>query len=452
MDDTTFDILKTFYKGRRDPSSVYDYSAEGDLIEMDKAHKTTVRTILTLNEYRAVTLDEKTQMEDSRREAIAIATKEYDDAKKRLRDEVMNPARSDTNYLKLMREVRAADDALFRVRYPMRYIEKVDHIPWRNVLFDEVEQDDRIIPYPLRVLEVSPFNLQDVYVRIGKEAQKPLLTLKEIKKAQKTNATKADTNRPVILVSSAEDENYGFLSLDWKVDIKLDRYAKSNNPIVYHSARQALAVELAKRNLDQAHVDEFMAIESPEGIRYTQEDVPQFVPRINWEKDITELLYEIQVAKFFKYPALGSLLLDTGDARIGVVEPSDPELGIGIAIENPHAKNPIYWTGKNIIGDSLIYARTVLENLKKTTGSASIMPRSIKKKKAASVPSQPVQADVAAQPSTSVISTTVVNPVIESMPVVNVQPSAPRSIRRQPKVSIKPADAATSVSAIASSE
>lgn len=49
MDDTTFDILKTFYKGRRDPSSVYDYSAEGDLIEMDKAHKTTVRTILTLN-------------------------------------------------------------------------------------------------------------------------------------------------------------------------------------------------------------------------------------------------------------------------------------------------------------------------------------------------------------------------------------------------------------------
>jgi predicted NAD-dependent protein-ADP-ribosyltransferase YbiA (DUF1768 family) len=442
MDDTTFDILKTFYKGRRDPTTVYDYSAEGDLIEMDKAHKSTVRTILTLNEYRPVTLEEKAQMENARREAIAIATKEYDDAKKRLREEVTKPNRSDTMYLTLMREVRAADDALFRVRFPMRYIEKISSIPWRDLLFDEVENDARVIPYPLRALEVSPFPIQEMYVRIGKEAQKPLLTVKEIKKAQKQNAVKMDGDRPVILVSSAEDDKYGFLSLDWKVDITLDRYAKTANPIVYHSARQALAVELARRSGDQAHADEWMTIDSPEGIRYTLEDVPEEkgATRAQWDADAKNLLEEIQVAKFLNYPALGSLLLETGNARIGVVEPSDPSWGIGLAMDNPQAKNPIYWTGSNIIGDSLVYARLVLMNMKEKLGTASLAaPKSIKRKKAA------VPTETASQPSTSSASqpitpppqaaatSVIAPPVLNAAPVGNVQPAAPRVMRRPPK-------------------
>lgn len=425
MDDSVVaDLLKTFYKGRSKPGSVYDYSPQGDLVEMDKSHKTILRTILQLNEYRPITVEEREEMEQKRNEAIAVATKQYDDAKKRLREEVMKPDRSDTEYLKLMREVRMADDILFRTRFPTYYVSKHEGEKWKRILFDEMENDTRVIPYPLRMLQTSPFLLKDMYVRVGKQAEKPLMTVKEIKKAQKASAV---VDQPVILFSSADDE-HGFLSLDWKVNLTL-------RGTTYHSARQALAVELAKTYGDQAHVDAFMEMESPEGIRYTLEDAPQGIDRSKWTTDLIRLLYEIHTEKFSNYPALGAQLLETQQAILGASEPGDMLMGIGISHDNPLAKKVSNWTGQNMIGKSIMDIREMLQKQQLAMKQKSEAPRTMKRVK----PSE------ATAPSMSTISSLSTAAVSETVPVaststvslpVSNQPQQPRTMRRIPKAAI----------------
>lgn len=431
MDDSVVaDLLKTFYKGRSKEGSVYDYSPTGDLVEMDKSHKTILRTILQLNEYRPITDEERDEMEQKRNEAIAMATKQYDDAKKRLREEVMKPDRSDTEYLRLMREIRMADDVLFRTRFPTYYVEKVENEKWRRILFDEMEKDTRVIPYHLCVLQTSPFLLKDMYVRVGKQAEKPLMTLKEIKKAQKASAI---DEQPVILFSSPEDDVYGFLSLDWKVDITL-------RGTTYHSARQALAVELARLYGDEAHVAEFMEMESPEGIRYTLEDVPEEkgIDRSRWTTDVIRLLYEIHTEKFSNYPALGAQLLETKQAVLGASEPGDILLGTGLSHDNPLAKRKSNWTGQNMIGKSIMDIREMIqkqqEELKKSEGK-----RTMKRVK-------PASTQVLTESSTTTstaqlpVDTTASAVSIASEPIIPIpvssQPAIPRTIRRIPKAAI----------------
>jgi ribA/ribD-fused uncharacterized protein len=465
MDDTSRDILKTFYKGRSKTDSTFDYSAEGDLVEMDKKHVSVVRTLLTLNEYRPITIEEKNEMEEKRNEAIALATKNYDDAKKRLRQSVMKPDRSDSEYLSIMREVREADDQLFRTRFPMRYISKVEGVKWKHVLFDEMENDARTIPYPLRQLETSPFLITDMYVRIGKEAQKPLMTVKEIKKLQKAERDGKDSmeGRPILFFSSSDSDAHGFLSLDWRVDITL-------RGTTYHSARQALSVELAKLFNDQAHVGSFMETESPEGIRYALEDVPGGADanRIKWTTESIRLLYEIHTEKFTNYPALSAQLLETQNAVLASTEPNDSLLGIGLSEENPIAKNPKQWTGQNLLGRSLMDIRDLIQKQQEATTQKTRSMKRVKKPAVSAVQesSSTATAPMAATASASVImepttmaATPAVSTQVPVMPVmnvassssstsiapptVNVQPSFPRSMRRKPKT--EPSASTTSI-------
>lgn len=466
MDDTTKDILKTFYKGRSKPDSVYDYSAEGDLVEMDKRHVSIVRTLLALNEYRPITMEEHHEMEETRKEAIAIATQQYDDAKKRLRQAVMKPERSDSEYLALMREIRELDDALFRTRFPMRYINKLEGVKWKQVLFDEMEKDTRTIPYPLRVLETSPFLLTDMYVRIGKQAQKPLMTVKEIKKSQKAEKVAAEAGRPLLFFTSdAEEDEHGFLTLDWRVNLSI-------NGVNYHSARQALAVELARLFDDEKHYNEFMEMDSPEGIRYTLEDVPGDMEthRAKWLSEIIKLLYAINTEKFSKYPALAAQLLETQNAILAAYEPDDLYLGIGLSPENPLAQNQKQWTGQNLLGKALMDIRDLIRTQEEAVRQKMEKPRTMVRKKkptqetslaaSSATSSSAAASSVATIPSMAISSTapsttssipaismsvpSVTSPPSTNMPsssaatslpsTVNVQPSMPRVMRRKPKI------------------
>lgn len=443
MDDSVVtDLLKTFYKARSKADSVYDYSPEGDLVEMDKSHKTVLRTVLQLNEYRPITDEEREEMEQTRNEAIALATQQYNDAKKRLKEASVKPDRSDTEYLRLMREVRMADDVLFHTRFPVHYIEKVKQEKWKRILFDEMENDTRVIPYHLCVLQTSPFLLKDMYVRVGKQAEKPLMTVKEIKKAQKASA--AD-DLPVILFSSTDDDAYGFLSLDWKVDISL-------RGATYHSARQALSVELAKLYGDNAHVQEFMEMESPEGIRYTLDDVPEEkgIDRSRWTTDVIRLLYEIHTEKFSNYPALALQLIETGNAHLGASEPGDALLGIGLAIDNPLAKRKLSWTGQNMIGKSIMDIREMIQKQQEALKKKEPAARTMKRVKPASVQSitePPVVTTsttaAVSTPSTSAVSASSSSTAAE--PLSNIQPSQPRVMRRIPKKAISSAPTSSDI-------
>jgi ribA/ribD-fused uncharacterized protein len=358
MDKETLALLKLFYKDRtkHGADSRYEYDSEGNMIEMDKSKTSTIRTLLTLNEYRSPTLDEIHEMEEKRKEAMAIAVKEYDDAVIRLNEEASSLTRSDKEYMKLNREVAIADERLQQIRYPTRYISSESGVKVEQLRFN---QEKRVFPYDIHVLQSRPFSLQEMYVRVGKEAEKPLLTLKEIKKAQKMQNM---ADRPVILFGGANDENYGFLSLEWPVALTM-------NGTTYHSAKQAIAVEMAKRLKDQAHVDEFMAIDQPEQIRYSMKDVLGEHPDLitEWARNIIQVLYDVITLKFTQYPALSLRLLETQDAILGAVIENDPSLGIGMSIDDPNAKNSLNWKGQNLVGKALMDIRGIIKQKREET-------------------------------------------------------------------------------------
>lgn len=420
MDAKTVSLLKLFYKDRAKSGkkSVYEYNPDGDMVEMDKSKTTVVRTVLALNEYRSLTEDEQKEMEEARHEAIAIAVKEYDDAVMRLNQEASSSTRSDKEYMKLNREVAIADERLQQVRFPMRYVLTNDFLTQHDLLFNH---DKRVLPYKVHLMQTRPFPLQDMYVRIGKEAEKPLLTIQEIKKAQKTQNL---LNRPVILFSSQENDPYRFLSLAWSVSIEF-------NGTTYHSAIQAIAVEMAKRLNDSARMAEFMAIEDPNQIHYTIKDVSVDRPDLitEWAKHIVQLVYEINTLKFTKYPALALRLMETNDAILGAIEPNDVLLGIGMSMDDPNAKNTLNWKGQNILGKALMDIR----NIVRATSASSTA--------AASNPTESATASIA-EPS-------VVSSAVEAAPMPSLSRGS-RVIRRAKKEANTSTVASIPMEAIAS--
>lgn len=428
MNNETVALLKLFYRDRskHGPKSLYEYDSEGNMIEMDKSKSSTVRTVLTLNEYRSPTLDELHEMEQARKEAIAVAIKEYDDAIIRLNQEVSSLSRSDKEYMKLNREVAIADERLQQIRYPMRYITSESGVKIEQLRFN---QEKRVFPYDIHILQSRPFPLQDMYVRVGKQAEKPLLTVKEIKKAQKMQSI---LDRPVILFSGAEEEAYGFLSLAWPVSLTI-------NGTTYHSATQAIAVEMAKRLKDQAHATEFMAMDQPEQIRYTMKDVLGDHPDLitEWAKNMIQVLYDVITLKFTQYPALALRLLETQDAVLGAVVENDPYLGIGMSMDDPNAKNTLNWKGQNLLGKALMDVRGII---KKQREEQVLMENESKEPLLSSSTTSSSPTDLSAAPATSSIAST------SSMPRKGV-----RVIRRQKPDTVETSKSSQPASSFSSS-
>jgi ribA/ribD-fused uncharacterized protein len=201
-------------------------------------------------------------------------------------------------------------------------------------------------------METSPFKLQDLYVRIGAPATKPLISVAQAKK---------EVN--VILFGSASDLDYGMFSLNWEVEIELTSSIDGKSTM-YHSATQAILAEMAKSFQDQTSVDRIMSAMTPESIQYSVENVPgdRDANEVRWKSQYEKLLYDVNLSKFSQYPALATHLLQTGTARLGAYEPKDNQIGIGLSLDDSRSKNPAFWTGQNLFGVTLMKIRDYLRS------------------------------------------------------------------------------------------
>jgi hypothetical protein len=107
-----------------------------------------------------------------------------------------------------------------------------------------------------------------------------------------------------------------------------------------------------------------MIAETPDSINYKVSDVPgdAEINETKWNSLIKQLLYDINIIKFKQYPELALRLLETKNATLGAYEPNDNLIGIGISLDNIQSKNPINWTGQNLLGKALMDIR---ENIRK---------------------------------------------------------------------------------------
>lgn len=345
------EALKEFYakrskellakKGKGGIGVYHIYDNEGNLITKDK--EGTIQQTITLPSYRPLSLEEVAIMEKERQDRIAAATKAYDDAFEALHNESQRKDRSLQRVLALNRQMEEADHHLQHARYPVRDVLDEAGVEIRRIDFNQ-PAETRKLPYPLACQRVNPFPLQEMYVREGK----PLAP-----EAPGAPVASMASTKPVLFIQEAETNENGFMALDWPVQIRL-------RSVTYHSAKQALAAELAKTFGDDVGFRRAMDAESPAEVSYTMEQATEEKKEITpdtWAANTKRFLYEIQQAKFDQYPELRGRLLATGDALLAVYQPGDELLGIGIPTDDVHAKNPIYWKGQNLLGSVLMEIR-----------------------------------------------------------------------------------------------
>ena len=67
-------------------------------------------------------------------------------------------------------------------------------------------------------------------------------------------------------------------------------------------------------------------------------------------------------AKFTQIPAMKHHLLSTGNKRLAGASPLDPVWGIGVRADDPRAKGPRQWRGKNLLGEALSAVREAIRD------------------------------------------------------------------------------------------
>ena len=338
--------LHQFYKSKKEKPRLFGYDEEGNLIQKNKAG-TVIQTI-SLPLYRPPTYEEYDVMEKERAEAIAEASKEFNEARKRLRELYLLPAkdRSKSEIIVQNRAVEQADRKLQSVRFPLQYVEKLKEGKLPIGSYDLTQPNNKNNnPSSVVFLQTRPYTLQSQYVREGQAAPKPLKSLAEIQAS-------AARNVPVILFWKPSTNDNGFLSLDWRVDLPWKGQ-------VYQSAKQAVYAELAKAFQDQVSLEKIMSAESADDIQYSVADVPGEVETntVKWNATMKRLVTDINLLKFTQYPELALRLLQTQEAKLGAYLPDDTLLGIGISIDSVQSQNPVNWTGQNLLGEALMDIR-----------------------------------------------------------------------------------------------
>ena len=341
--------LRGFYKAKAKAKDVrgdiYGYDTDGNLVE--KAKGTVVKTI-ALPIYRPPTMEEIDIMEKERQEAIALANRVVDEARTALYAMSHNPERDDSTMVRLNRMVMEADCKLCVARFPLMYINKEEGVKIRQLDFTQ-PTEKRVLPYAVSIIETRPFHLQAQYVRIGEPAPAPFVSVEEAK-----NIIKEAAGVPIIVFEGADSNEYGYLSMEWSVVLEY-------NSTTYQSVYQAIYSELAKSFDDQKHLSEFLAAKTADEILYSVKDVPGDLEqnKEKWNEQLRKLIYQVNLAKFRRYPELAAKLLETKNAMIGAYEPGDEIIGIGISLENVDSKDPAKW-GENVLGKALMNIRDVL--------------------------------------------------------------------------------------------
>ncbi len=389
----------------------YIYDEDGNLVTKDK--EGAVKQTLVIPSYRPLSFEERDIMEQERKDRIAEATRAYDDAFQAVHDESTRKDRSNEQLLQKMRRMVEADLHLQHTRFPMKYVTKEEGVEIRRLDFNQ-PNEVRKLPYPVAMLRVSPFSLQEMYVREGdgKEEEKaPPVSALPLSKVAEVAAEKG-----ILFIEDAQTNENGFMAMDWPVQIRLQT-------MVYHCAKQALAAEQAKAFGDDEGFRRIMDAETPAEVSYQRGDAKKATEE-EWAMITKKKVYEIQEAKFRQYPELQSRLLSTGESILAAYLPRDNLLGIGISTDDVRAKNPIHWRGQNLLGTALMELRQLfrVEQEKRAKEEAPSSGRKIQMRR----PRKIVRSTNAATP---LIPASPATPLIPASPATPLIPDAPAAQR-----------------------
>jgi ribA/ribD-fused uncharacterized protein len=129
--------------------------------------------------------------------------------------------------------------------------------------------------------------------------------------------------------------------------------------IEYTSAEQFMMAGKARLFGDAETLAQILAVHDPGKVKALGRKVRGF-DEGRWQAVRFDLVTAGNVAKFGQDERLRRYLLATRDAVLVEASPLDRVWGIGLAADDPRAREPAQWRGLNLLGFALMRARAVL--------------------------------------------------------------------------------------------
>jgi len=127
----------------------------------------------------------------------------------------------------------------------------------------------------------------------------------------------------------------------------------------YNCCEQFMMAEKARVFGDERSLERVLAATSPRDQKAIGRTVRDFDER-TWNGVCRGIVYTGNLARFNQDSQLRSLLLDTGEKTIVEASPTDRIWGIGLASDDPDARRPDQWRGRNWLGIALMQVRDTL--------------------------------------------------------------------------------------------
>lgn len=127
----------------------------------------------------------------------------------------------------------------------------------------------------------------------------------------------------------------------------------------YASAEHFMMAEKARLFGDEETRSLILHSSDPDEAKSLGRRVRNFDQQV-WDNERFDRVTVGNIAKFEQTSKLKRFLLATDHEILVEASPSDAIWGIGLAREDPRAKNPIEWPGLNLLGFALMRTRAVL--------------------------------------------------------------------------------------------
>lgn len=128
----------------------------------------------------------------------------------------------------------------------------------------------------------------------------------------------------------------------------------------FRTAEHYMMVRKAELFDDQDAVSAILAASTPKDAKALGRKIRGFSDAV-WLDLREEIVFTGNFEKFSQDEMLRKFLLDTRDAILVEASPVDSIWGIGLAEDNPDARNPATWPGLNLLGFALMKVREELQ-------------------------------------------------------------------------------------------
>lgn len=133
------------------------------------------------------------------------------------------------------------------------------------------------------------------------------------------------------------------------------------NQIEYKTAEHWMMSKKAELFQDDITLNKILAATSPEEVKKLGREVRNYDETI-WSENRYEIVKEGNFHKFNQHQELKAFLINTGQKILAEASPVDLIWGIGLAENDPDAKNPARWKGLNLLGFALMEVRDKIKS------------------------------------------------------------------------------------------